>query len=200
MKVTHLKINHLVNPLGNALPAPRVSYIVEETDGTRQECARFEAALDEAFTEPVFDSGWQKDIDSTAYPLPFKPEACTRYYWRVSVKADNGDSAVSDPAWFETPKEDAWQADWITPDCPKELQVVLYRDIQVDKSAHGGVKQARMYMTGLGVYELMINGEKAGDECLLPGFVPYDCYIPFQTFEVELKKGDNRIEIVLGDG
>ena len=200
MKITHLKINHLVNPLGNALPAPRVSYIVEETDGIRQECARFEAALDEAFTEPVFDSGWQKDIDSTAYPLPFKPEPCTRYYWRVSVKADNGDSAVSDPAWFETPKEDEWQADWITPDCPKELQVVLYRDIRVDGSAHGGVKQARMYMTGLGVYELMINGEMAGDECLLPGFVPYDCYIPFQTFEVELKEGENRIEIVLGDG
>ena len=40
MKITHLKINHLVNPLGNALPAPRVSYIVEETDGIRQECAR----------------------------------------------------------------------------------------------------------------------------------------------------------------
>ena len=40
---------------------------------------------------------------------------------------------------------------------------MLYRDIQVDGSAHGGVKRARMYMTGLGVYELMINGEKAGD-------------------------------------
>ena len=36
MKITSLKTNHLVNPLGYWLQRPSISYIVEETEAKRQ--------------------------------------------------------------------------------------------------------------------------------------------------------------------
>ena len=57
-----------------------------------------------------------------------------------------------------------------------------------------------MYVTGVGLYELYINGEKQGDECLLPGFCDYDTWIQYQTYEVDLRAGENEIEVLLGDG
>lgn len=62
------------------------------------------------------------------------------------------------------------------------------------------VKSCRMYLTGLGLYELYVNGEKQGEECLLPGFCDYDTWIQYQTFEVTLRPGENEIEVFLGDG
>ena len=41
----------------------------------------------------------------------------------------------------------------------------------------GKVLSARAYFTGLGVYELYVNGEKAGDEYLAPGCTAYDRWI-----------------------
>lgn len=196
MKITHLKINHLVNPLGYDLERPTISYVVEETRAKRQVKARVMVSLSESFEDMVYDSGESEDITSTAFELPIQTEPETRYYWKVRVWADNGDAAESGAAWFETPKPDKWQADWITPDVSKEMQVSLLRRVTIRKP----VKRARMYMTGLGLYELYLNGEKQGEEFLLPGFCAYDSWIPYQTFDVGLKEGDNEIEVLLGDG
>ena len=57
-------------------------------------------------------------------------------------------------------------------------------------------------MTGLGLYELYINNEKAGDEYLAPNFNAYDKWIQYQTYDItkHFKTGSNIIEIALGDG
>lgn len=39
-------------------------------------------------------------------------------------------------------------------------------------------------MIGLGLYEFYLNGEKQGDECLLPGFCDYDSWLQYQTYEL----------------
>lgn len=196
MKIGFLKVNHLVNPLGNELDHPSLSYRVLESSGKRQESARILVALDPDFKDTIFDSGERKDISSLAFELPFEPEAETRYFWKAFVTADDGDSGWSDTAWFETPKEDAWQADWITPKADKSLQVILFKDIELKKP----VARARAYMAGLGLYEFYLNGQKQGEEYLLPGFCAYDSWIPFQTFELKLQEGANRLEVMLGDG
>lgn len=61
---------------------------------------------------------------------------------------------------------------------------------------------ATVCVTGLGLYDLRINGVKAGHEFLTPGWTEYDKRIEFQTFDVAglLRPGDNRIEITLGNG
>jgi alpha-L-rhamnosidase len=50
------------------------------------------------------------------------------------------------------------------------------------------------------VYELYLNGEKQGDECLLPGIHAYEKWLQYQTFALDLKPGDNAVEIRLGNG
>ena len=55
-------------------------------------------------------------------------------------------------------------------------------------------------MVGLGVYELYLNGQKQGDEVLLPGLCDFDTWIQYQTYELALVPGENQIEIALGDG
>ena len=125
MKIHYLKVNHLVNPMGYDLAEPTISYVVEETGGKRQAKAQVLVARNDKFTELVYDSGEREDIVSTAYVLPFVMEPETRYYWKVRVWTDNGETGESETAWFETPKGGGWKADWITPSLPKEVQAVL---------------------------------------------------------------------------
>lgn len=196
MKVSQLMVNRLAYPLGFDLGVVSLSYVVEDTAGIRQKSARVWIAEDEAFSRLVYDSGERSDID----PLDFEPEAdwkpSTRYFWKVRVWADNGDQAESETAWFETPKDGGWTGKWISPKTDPKTQVTVYRDIQVDKP----VKKARLYGVGLGVYELYLNGEKQGEEYLLPGLHDYDSWLQYQTYELELKQGENRLEFMLGDG
>lgn len=196
MRITHLKVNHLVNPMGYDLRRPSVSYVAEDTKGKRQTKAQIQVALDEGFDRMVYDSGERGDISNTGFLLPVETKPETRYFWRVKVWADNGEEAVSEAAWFETGKGGEWKADWITPKADKELQVSVEKAFTVSKP----VKRARMYMTGLGLYELYINGVKQGDECLLPGYCDFDTWIQYQTYELKLEQGENKIEVLLGDG
>lgn len=201
MRIEHLKVNHLVNPVGYDLEHPTISYVVTEARGQTQKAARVQLSRSRDFDELLYDSGEQEGICSVAYELPVQPEPLTRYYWRVFVSDETGDCAWSEVQYFETAKtvsgvSNQWEGRWITPDLPKEVQAVVQKRIQIDKP----VKRARAYMVGLGLYEFYLNGEKQGDECLLPGFCSYDTWIQYQTFELTLAEGGNQLEIVLGDG
>ena len=206
MKIERLKTNHLVNPLGFDMAFPTISYVVSGAKGVRQASARVLVASDAAFSGILYDSGEREDIVSTGFPLPVTLAPMTRYYWKVCVTDDTGESVESETAWFETakdvsrePGQDAggdWAASWITPSLPKDVQAAVFRDIEITKP----VRKARAYMTGLGAYEFYLNGEKQGEECLLPGFHAYDSWLQYQTFDISLRDGTNRVEIVLGDG
>ena len=72
------------------------------------------------------------------------------------------------------------------------------------KTFHTGEKpsQARLLITGLGLYCVFINGKKVGDTYLSPGFNDYDGYLRYQDLDVTdlLTEGKNRIEVYLGNG
>jgi len=200
LRIQRLLTNHLVNPMGYDLSdtSIRVSFVVEDTAAKKMETARVEVATDEAFENLVHDSGKSKAVDSLAYKLPIETKPYTRYFWRVSVWADNGDFATSETAWFETAKQnEAWQAEWITTDFDQLIHPVMMKSFTAAKK----VKQARAYVCGLGLYELYINGVKAGDEYLAPFCNAYDKWLQYQTYDVtEMLGTDNRIEIPMGEG
>ena len=196
MEISKLMANRLASPLGFDLGTPSLSYVVSGTDAKTQESARIWVSASEDFSQIVYDSGVRRDIDRLDFELPVEFRPCTRYFWKVQVWADNGDEAVSETAWFETPKDDVWTGKWITPKADKKMQASVYRDFSVEKP----VKRARLYGVGLGVYELYLNGEKQGEEYLMPGLHGYDSWIQYQTYELDLKQGDNRIWFMLGDG
>lgn len=199
MKITRLKTNRMINPLGFTLYTPRLSYVVTETEGKKQTAARYEVALDASFSKIVYDSGKREDIDSLAFELPLQLEPYTRYYWRVEVWADNGEHALSDAAWFETAKMgDPWVAKWITPDMDKDIHPVLGREFHLN----GEIASARAYVCGLGLYEMQINGKKAGEEYFAPHFNAYHKWLQYQTYDLTelLRSGENRVEVLLGNG
>ncbi|MBN1908098.1 MAG: family 78 glycoside hydrolase catalytic domain [Pirellulales bacterium] len=64
------------------------------------------------------------------------------------------------------------------------------------------IKKATVYVTGLGLYELSINGRRVGDHLLAPEWTVYSKRLQYQTYDVTdlLNKGDNAIGAQLGEG
>jgi alpha-L-rhamnosidase len=64
------------------------------------------------------------------------------------------------------------------------------------------VTSARIYASALGLYELSVNGRKAGDQFLAPGWTDYHKRIQHQTYDVTdlIKAGPNVIGAALADG
>jgi alpha-L-rhamnosidase len=201
VKITHLKTNHIVNPLGFAIEKPTFSWLVEDTPDTVQTAAQVLVSGDCDFEQIIFDSGKVEGaaIDSLAYrpTISLKPRA--RYFWKVSVWGET-ESAESDTAWFETSKMDeGWQAQWITPDCDdNRLHPILYRSFELPEQA----VSARAYICGLGLYHFELNGKKVGDEYFTPYCNAYDQWIQYQTFDIteQLKVGANLAAVMLGNG
>jgi alpha-L-rhamnosidase len=201
LKITHLKTNHIVNPLGFAIEKPTFSWIVEDTHDAIQTAAQILISCDRDFTRIVFDSGKVDgpEIDSLAYRPPILLKPRTRYFWKVRIWGET-ESAESDAAWFETSKMDEdWQAEWITPGFnDNQKHPILYRNFDLPSQ----VVTARVYICGLGLYQFELNGKKVGDEYLTPYCNAYDQWIQYQTFDItdQLEIGSNLISVMLGNG
>lgn len=198
MQIEKLRLNHIENPLGFLLEDLSFSWITTDTQAACQKAARLCIASDKDVANILFDSGQDENISSISYLVDMKLSPRTRYYWRVEVWADNGDYAISPVAWFETGKmNEDWQGKWIATS-QEEKSPLLRKDFHIGKP----IQSARLYATGLGLYEVEINSSKAGDEYLTPGFHSYDCWLQYQTYDVTdlLQEGDNAIGAMLGDG
>jgi alpha-L-rhamnosidase len=66
----------------------------------------------------------------------------------------------------------------------------------------GPIKRAVVSVTGLGLYELSINGRRVGDHVLAPDWTRYSKRIQYQTYDVTalLRKGRNAVGAQLGGG
>ena len=64
------------------------------------------------------------------------------------------------------------------------------------------VKSALLFVTGLGQYELSLNGVKTGDAFLAPGWTYFDKTVLYNTYDVtqQLLQGDNVIGLMVGNG
>ena len=199
MIIRSMRTNHITQPMGYAMEKPQFSWVAESETGKAQRAARVQVALDENFVNIVHDSGAREDISSLGYAPEMTLAPRTRYFWRVEVEADNGERAVSDTAWFETGKQgEAWQAQWICAPYGKKVHPVLGTQIVLAEKP----VRARIYAVGLGVYELLLNGNKVGDEILAPFYNDYNLWLQYQTYDVTemLHAGANSLEGFLGNG
>jgi hypothetical protein len=65
-----------------------------------------------------------------------------------------------------------------------------------------GLVRAVIHVTGLGQYELSLNGKKVGDAILAPGWTDYGKTVLYDTFDITslLSKGHNALGLILGNG
>ena len=187
MPCTDLKINHMKNPLGYDLDRITLSFLPD------QPADHYPVQLSK---DPKFQDILKEvnvpSAQTHAFDLDFAPQAGTRYYWRVL----SGES-VSKTAWFEPPLP--LSAPAITPlGLEQADSAIVFKTFSISKK----ITAARLYISGLGLYEASINGQKAGDEYLTPGFTVYDCAVQYQTYDVtdHIKSGQNTLEVILGNG
>ncbi len=95
-----------------------------------------------------------------------------------------------------------WNAKWIAaqPDLETpQLQMPIFRRaVRLDEP----VAHAVMEISGLGQYELSINGRKIGNAALTPAWTNFRKTVYYNTYDVTgaLKAGDNAIGVMLGNG
>ena len=201
MIITKLRTNQIKNPLGFEFDRLRLSWVTESANSLSvfQTGAQVEISLDENFEHIVFNSGKIIEMDSLAYTPDIELKPRTRYFWRVTVWGNSGDQATSDVAWFETAKMDEpWQGQWITANVDKETHPLIRKTFDLPTP----IVSARAYISGVGLYELEINGKRVSEEYFAPGYNAYDFWLQYQTYDVThlLTSGDNAVGIMLGNG
>jgi alpha-L-rhamnosidase len=69
-------------------------------------------------------------------------------------------------------------------------------------TAGQNIASARLYASAMGIYEASINGQKAGDQFLAPGWTDYNKRIQSQTYDITslVQPGANVIGAALADG
>lgn len=130
-------------------------------------------------------------------------ESCTRYYWKVRIWDSEGNiTSYSKTGVFETVflNGDEIKAEWlVAPKFPMGVSSPMFRK---EFKISSKVIRARAYVSGLGYYELRINGKKVGKNLLDPGWTDYKKRILYSTYKVDeyLKDGLNAIGVILGNG
>lgn len=126
----------------------------------------------------------------------------TKYEVNVNAIGINGERAEAVTS-FETGRMNTpWKAKWITDagyhydDKASPVPMSFRHRFQVTKK----IKRAWINSTALGVYELMLNGEKVGNDYFAPGFTSYEHQIQYQTYDVtnQLKESNDILAIVAG--
>ncbi|HEX8323892.1 MAG TPA: family 78 glycoside hydrolase catalytic domain [Tepidisphaeraceae bacterium] len=98
--------------------------------------------------------------------------------------------------------EDWAPATWISAgtEAAKSADSILLRR---GFSTKAGLARAVVFVSGLGQYELSINGQKVGDDLLSPGWTDYKKTVLYDTFDVtdKVRAGsDNAVGLILADG
>jgi alpha-L-rhamnosidase len=156
-----------------------------------------------------------------------KINSATKYFWKVQVWDNKHTTAWSETASFSTGLFTAadWDnAKWIgyeelpdslltvpgvhSPDIKKKLGPDKLKQRSViplfrrSFTASKTISNATVYISGLGQYELHINGEKIGNSFLAPGWTNYEKRVLYNVYDVTaaVKKGDNAIGVIVGNG
>jgi alpha-L-rhamnosidase len=115
----------------------------------------------------------------------------------VDKDADSGEKRKT-----RSPKEmskEEWH-EYITAEI-KECELPA-RYVRREFEIRGKVKRATAYVSGLGFYDLFVNGREVEDECMQPGLTLYDKRVFYVTHDLtsDLQQGRNAIGVILGNG
>ncbi len=209
----HLRCEFQERPLALQTTHPRFGWTVEAMNpslrGLRQTAYRIVVSsslpLLARHQGDLWDSG--KTLSNSTIQIAYegKPvHSSIAYYWSVEVWDEKGGiSRWSAPAQFRMGLLDPhdWKGTWIASpvsDLTKESLPLFRREFLIQKT----VAEAIAYISGLGQYELHINGAKIGDDVLTPGWTDYRKTVFYNSYDVtrDLRRGLNAIGIMLGNG
>lgn len=206
MKLYALRTEYRKNPIGLTIRKPRFSWKIESKErGTMQisyhVVVREETLCGKDPAAVAWDSGIVESAQSVLVVYEGKElKAETAYSVSVEVVDNHGNTANA-KMMFETGIFDNmnFSAKMITHDFPeKETSCPVFEKVfEVEKE----VAKARLYVTAHGVYEISLNGVRAGDYRMAPGWTSYHHRLQYQVYDVtQMLSENNRIEIAVGNG
>ena len=214
VSVTDLRAERLVNPMSLDTPTPRLGWRIESTvNDVRQTACHIIVASTREKAEALDGDLWDTTVDGDRSQwVGYGGKALksnTRCYWRVKVHTTKGESPWSEVAMWNVGllTESDWRGRWIGWDHAMPWDVVtehsrlsaryLRQEFEFDKE----VKQATLYICGLGMYEAFINGRRVGEQVLAPAPTDYRQTVLYNAFDVaSLLAQKNAIGVVLGNG
>lgn len=94
-----------------------------------------------------------------------------------------------------------WTAAFISASAPSSADdpaVYVRREFEVDE----GLSRATLHVTAIGIIEPHLNGERIGDDVLMPGWTSYRHRVNVSSYDVadQLQVGTNAVGAILGEG
>ena len=197
MRAIRLKTEHLFDPVGVDLTAPRLYWNCE--GGSKQTAYQIIAADDSGSV--LWDSGRVASAAMCAKwggsPVPPK----TKVLWNVRLWDETDSVGDWSEATFET-GIGTWSAEWISGDYKVNKKERYPADCFRKSFRAESVKKARLYITACGLYEARLNGQRVGNIILAPGITDYRKRVQYQTYDVTalLQDGENALTVQLADG
>ncbi len=220
-----LRSEYLTNPLGLNSTSPRFSWILEHPRrASRQTAYQVIVSPEPSFLDKevgdYWDSGRVESERTSGVVYDGVPLWSGKlYFWKVRWWDGEGKvSPWSDPAWFEMGlfQERDWKAKWISRQEAAEfssrgnvtLGVLSGESIQnmgiylrKEFKVKGETRRARIYVSGLGYYELRLNGRKVGDHVLDPAQTDYRKVALYSVFDITADiREKNSLAVILGNG
>jgi alpha-L-rhamnosidase len=223
LRLSFLRTEYLVNPLGIDEPRPRLSWLLEagsERRGVTQRAYQILVASDPdqlaRETGDLWDTGKVASTDTAQIVYGGTALVARQAAWWM-VRVWDGDDTVT--AWSEAAnwerglaKFTDWKANWIAmPHLSVDDEIAEARELDAllpvphfrrTFTVAGTVARARLYATARGVYEARLNGEKVGDHQLAPGWTDYSKRVQVQTHDVTnaIRQGENVLGALVGTG
>jgi len=207
---TNLRTEYRLEPQGVDTLRPRLSWTLDSPERAQSQTAyqilvaTSAAALD-AGRGDLWDTGKVASGESIGIVYGGKPlTSHLRCYWKVRVWDKRGTPSDWGPTanWsMGLVHTEDWHSQWVAwsrTALNSGPLPMFRRDFTLTRS----VRRATAYISGLGFFELYVNGQKVGDHVLEPGWTNYRRTDLYSTFEVRdlLHTGTNALGVVLGNG
>jgi alpha-L-rhamnosidase len=200
-----LTCDYSINPIGIDHKNPSLSWILKsEVRNQKQTAYRILVAGSEEKLNGNIGDLWdsEKVNSDRSVHVGYDGRALQsgkRYWWKVCAWDKEGKVSVwSKPAFWEMGlmEPEDWKAQWIG--LNSESAPMLRKEFEVKKT----IRDARVYISGLGYYELSINGSKIGDHVLDPGQTDYEQRTYYTVYDVTaaIRQGKNTAGVILGNG
>ncbi len=213
MEISDVTCNYLHQPLGVETSQPRLSWALSSQERAAVQSAYqiLAATSEDSLIHDLgdlWDTGKVESRQSLHIVYGGNPLVSRQpVFWKVRVwdghdEASPWSSIESFEMGILTPE--GWQGRWIghprgRTERDHAVPAPYFRKKIFLPSE---VVRGRVYISGLGFNELIVNGNKVGDAVLAPGFTRYDQTVLYQTFDITqaLRRGENVFAVVLGNG
>ncbi len=199
MKIYDFRIEYRKEPTGMSVRIPRFSWKLEsEEKNVIQRAYHLQVICD---GKTAWDSGRTESDRSVLVPyMGEELEEERKYQVKLTVEDNQGNLAESH-TYFETGIFDPeqFQAKMITHDFDAEETAcpVFYKRFSIKKE----VRQAWIYATAHGVYEISMNGNRVGEDYMAPGWTSYNKRLQYQSYDItQYLEEENEVDVTVGNG